>query len=247
MTIEARLENILTKTVADMKACANACDAYARKTFVTKVVVASRWNAALAEYITKFEKRRDEIVYALSFHIAATVNEVDRKLDAMTETLDDNKRKLIQAIELFTKAVTPEQEQLAALIDKKGGFHKLDDEMLLSLRLRFERTHAVIVSTSKDVGRDDADDHSLHLEQNAVEYLEVVRWEAIEDAHNAINNNMKVFETKLNMQIETLKTDIEAMLQVANNALLVEIKAGAHDKLVDDVGPSRACPVTFIR
>ena len=67
----------------DIRACANACDAYAKKKLISKVLQGPRWDDALEHYIRRFEKRRADIEFAMAVHLGINIDIAHRKLDTL--------------------------------------------------------------------------------------------------------------------------------------------------------------------
>ena len=81
VTISARLDDLVKKTAADIKECANACDAYSKKRLLVKVLKGSVWDDIFKEYIQLFIDRRAEFNFAVSIHTGMAVDRVNDKLD----------------------------------------------------------------------------------------------------------------------------------------------------------------------
>ena len=82
-TIQERLQGHVTLMQQDIKECANACDAYAKKKLLHKVLRGSRWDDALQIYIRRFNKRRADIEFALAVHLGVNIDIAHRKLDTL--------------------------------------------------------------------------------------------------------------------------------------------------------------------
>ena len=79
-TIAGRMQNLIEKTEQDIKKCANACNAYAKKNTLSKVVHSSSWDGEFKGYIQGFTARRGEFEFALSVYIGHAVNSANDKL-----------------------------------------------------------------------------------------------------------------------------------------------------------------------
>ena len=79
-TISGRMQNLIEKTEQDIKKCANACNAYAKKNTLSKVVHSSSWDGEFKGYIQGFTTRRGEFEFALSVYIGHAVNTANDKL-----------------------------------------------------------------------------------------------------------------------------------------------------------------------
>ena len=82
-TIQARLEEHVNGIEEDIKACANACDAYSKKKLIAKVLQSQRWDDVLELYVRRFEKRRADIEFAMAIHLGINIDSAHRKLDML--------------------------------------------------------------------------------------------------------------------------------------------------------------------
>ncbi|KAI0356357.1 hypothetical protein OH77DRAFT_1503798 [Trametes cingulata] len=114
LTISMRLEDLVAKTAKDIKDCANACDAYARKRLLVKVLKSHGWDEKLKEYIQLFNDRKAEFTFAISIHTGIGVDRANDKLDTLMSKAD-----LI--LEFFQKTIPREQDTLAKVVRREGG------------------------------------------------------------------------------------------------------------------------------
>ncbi|KAI0645299.1 hypothetical protein C8Q79DRAFT_1011379 [Trametes meyenii] len=130
LTVGARLEDLVKKTAREIKECANACDAYARKRLLAKVFKAPSWEGTLKEYIQLFNDRKNEFCFAISIHTGLGVDSANAKLDVLTTKME-------VVFEFFQRAVSREERILAEAIRQAGGAkailanHGVLQEMLL--------------------------------------------------------------------------------------------------------------------
>lgn len=80
-TIQERLQHLVDKMAEDIRQCANACDAYAKRNIVSKVLLGLKWDDVLERYIKQFNKCRADIEFALAIHLGANIDVAHRKLD----------------------------------------------------------------------------------------------------------------------------------------------------------------------
>ena len=85
VSIKTRMEGLVEETAADIKKCANACDAYLKKKLVVKIVSGPKWETVLARFAGHFHKRRSEFEFALSIHTGLGVDKANAKLDELGE------------------------------------------------------------------------------------------------------------------------------------------------------------------
>ena len=77
------MDELIKQTASDIKECANACDAYARKRLLTKVIKAPSWDATLKGYIQLFSERKGEFSFRISVHTGIQVDRANDKLDTL--------------------------------------------------------------------------------------------------------------------------------------------------------------------
>ncbi|KAH9856043.1 hypothetical protein C2E23DRAFT_948603 [Lenzites betulinus] len=83
LSIGSRLDALIKKTAEDIKACANACDAYARKRLLVKVFKAPSWDGTLKEYIQLFGDRKGEFSFAIAVHTGLGLDRANTTLDTL--------------------------------------------------------------------------------------------------------------------------------------------------------------------
>ena len=89
---------IVEKIASDIKACANFCDTWSKKTSVSKVVKNSAWSEGFKNYIQLFAERKRELGFALSVYTCQTVHIANQRLESIEQKLVDF---LLQWSELF--------------------------------------------------------------------------------------------------------------------------------------------------
>ncbi|KAI0653999.1 hypothetical protein C8Q70DRAFT_550081 [Cubamyces menziesii] len=85
VSIGERMDELIKQTANDIKECANACDAYARKRLLTKVIKAPSWDATLKGYIQLFSERKGEFSFRISVHTGIQVDRANDKLDTLMD------------------------------------------------------------------------------------------------------------------------------------------------------------------
>jgi len=79
-SIEDRLKPLVERAADDIKACANVCDIYAKKSLLAKVFLGPAWNDKLLSFVTRFSNRRKEFEFELSIHTTRGVDQANAKL-----------------------------------------------------------------------------------------------------------------------------------------------------------------------
>ena len=79
-TIKARMQALVSQTATDIKSCANACDTYAKKKLIVKVIKGSIWDGTLKSFIDLFSARRKAFTFALAIHVGVGIDDANRQL-----------------------------------------------------------------------------------------------------------------------------------------------------------------------
>ena len=224
LTIKARMQGLIKQTAEDIKTCANACDTYAKKKLIVKVIKSSSWDETLKDFVTLFAKRRGEFTFALSVHVGVGVDDANKKLKEIDE-------KINKLLSVFQRIVSPEQQELAALVRKKGGAMAVmgDDDTLEDL-LKFRP--ATALDQGKPSGGRDGAEHNGH--QDGVD-LVAVRQELLDSPEIAIKKNWEVFERKYDLQYKALMDNIGKMVHREGDRVIEAFTAGPHDRILDPV------------
>ncbi|OSC99819.1 hypothetical protein PYCCODRAFT_1513435 [Trametes coccinea BRFM310] len=113
-TIGHKLQGVVQNAAQDIKQCANACDAYARKRLLAKVFNAASWDSTFKDYIQRFSDRKAEFRFVISFHTGLGVDHANDKLDVLMAKVET-------VLEFFEKTVPHEHRILAEAIRTAGG------------------------------------------------------------------------------------------------------------------------------
>ena len=217
VTIKARMQSLVIQAAADIKECANACDAYAKLKPVVKVIMSGNWDTTLKGYIDLFVERRREFMFALAMHTGKGVDRANRKLDVLESKLD-------AVLEYFTRAVPPEQQELVTLVAKRGGAEAVkQDDVALQELLYY------------NLGPDS--DAAKHTERDGEEEdgLAVVKRELAEPPEVVIKKNFEVFDRKFRIQQRELAEEIRRAVHHEGDRVIEAVNAGAHDRIRDPV------------
>ncbi|KAI1785889.1 hypothetical protein LXA43DRAFT_99677 [Ganoderma leucocontextum] len=221
-TIKARMQKLIEQTAEDIKMCANACDAYAKKNLIVKVIKSSSWEDKLKGFIDLFANRRKEFTFALSIHVGVSVDDATRKLKEIDTKID-------MVLAFFPKVVSPEQLELAALVQKKGGpTAVMGDNDALKELLKF-RPATAIGQAKRGSGPQGAERNS---HQDGDE-LAVVKQELFDSPELAIKKNLEVFERKFKMQQRELAEEMRRMVHHEGDRVIEAVTSGPHDRIVD--------------
>ncbi|KAI0373412.1 hypothetical protein BV20DRAFT_937448 [Pilatotrama ljubarskyi] len=222
MTIEGRMQVLVKQTADDIRACGNACDTYSKKRLIVKVIKGSVWESTLKGYIDLFAKRRKDFTFALSIHTGMGVDDANRKLSTLDSKMD-------ALLEFFAKAVSPEQRELAVLVQKKGGaMTVMSNNDALKELLDFKPSTAI--SASKRSGEREPLEHNSHVGESN---LDALKTELFESPELAIRRNFEVFERKFKMQQRELAEEIKRTVHHEGDRVIEAVTSGPHDKIID--------------
>ena len=218
------------KTADDIKSCANACDTYSKKKLLVKVIKGSVWDSTLKSFLDLFSSRRKAFTFALALHNGAGIDAANRTLKQLDE-------KLNAVLEFFaTRAVSPEQLELAALVQKRGGATTvMGDNNALSDLLRFKPASASAAGTAKKE-REGAGEHSSHT---GGDELAALKQELFDNPEIAVKKNLEVFERKFLMQQRELAEGMSKMVHHEGDRIILAVTSGPHERIIDPVSCSR--------
>ncbi|KAI0644525.1 hypothetical protein C8Q79DRAFT_777894 [Trametes meyenii] len=221
MTVKARMQELVKQTADDITACGNACDAYSKKRLIVKVIKGSVWESTLKGYMDVFAKRKKDFTFALAIHTGMGVDDANRKLISLDSKID-----LI--IEFFQKATSPEQQELAALVQKKGGATAvMGNSDALNELLKFKPSSAT--NTTKRGDREGVE-HSSH---SGPGNLDALKLELFESPELAIRKNLEVFERKFKMQQRELTEEMRRVVHHEGDRVIEAVTSGPHERIID--------------
>ncbi|KAI0301375.1 hypothetical protein BC826DRAFT_989073 [Russula brevipes] len=205
MSIEDRLKSLVERTADDIKECSNVCDAYTNKNLLAKVLLGSVWDAKLLDFVKLFALRRREFVFELTVHTSRGVDKANAKLDAIgdaTRALDEQMNAMRIMFQLL---VSPEQKQLSALVETKGGVQVLrdDDKMLLDLENELE--------------------------------VDDLRDDIFEDPSTAANKNRTVFSRRFEAQKNYIADEFKTVVQRESDRVIRELNGRAAERILDQL------------
>ncbi|TFK89009.1 hypothetical protein K466DRAFT_487737 [Polyporus arcularius HHB13444] len=219
MTIKARMQELVKQAADEIKSCANACDTYSKKRLIVKVIKGSVWDSTLKGFIDAFASRRKAFTFALSIHIGVGVDDANRRLKLIDAKIDI-------VLEFFAKAVTPEQQELALLVQKKGGpTAVMGDNGTLKELLKFKPSSAMSVT------KRDGAEHKIH--DVGGDDLTVVKEELFDSPELAIRKNLDVFERKFKMQQRELTEEVKRVIHHEGDRVIEAVTSGPHERIVD--------------
>lgn len=82
------MQRLIQDAAEDIESCANSCNAYAKTSLLSKVLLSGSWNNDFKKYMERLLIHRDDFVLALSIYIGEGVNAANDKLNAANMKLD---------------------------------------------------------------------------------------------------------------------------------------------------------------
>ncbi|KAF8178104.1 hypothetical protein K438DRAFT_1978069 [Mycena galopus ATCC 62051] len=212
-TIKGRMQELAKKTAEDIKSCANACDTYTKTRTLVKVLKGPIWEQRLVKFVGIFTDRRGDFEFALSIHTALGV-------DAVNRTAQDLNAKMDMMLKLFQQFVSPEQKEMARLVEERGGQAVLDDDKALEELNDWENksSGSQAISGSKTTKPSDLKD--LKDDLNV-------------DPDSAIDQNMTKFSRKLNFQTRQISEEMNRATARQGDRIISAMSAGPHDRIID--------------
>ncbi|KAI0653783.1 hypothetical protein C8Q70DRAFT_1059002 [Cubamyces menziesii] len=214
-TIQERLQIHVDRVESDILDCANACDTYAKQSLLAKVFSGPRWDEKLQQYIKRFTKRRADIQFAVALHLGMNVDVIHEQLTVLDSKMDS-------VLEYLHCCTPPEERELAALIQARGG----REVVLRSERLLLELVRKRQPSTGQ------AADPKWESRQNTIDIQEI-RAALSEDPEVSISRNSDAFERKFEMQEREL-VRIQEIVHEENKLVIQSMSSGPHDKIRDN-------------
>ena len=124
-------------------------------------------------------------------------------------------------MEMFQKFVTPEQKQLALLVEKKGGDAVIDNEQVMR---ELSDAEASVSATGMERPRP-----AKKFE------LAEIQHEIRDDPADAIAKNAEFFSRKFDIQRRQIQEDIERAVSREGDRIISAVTAGPHERVVDPV------------
>ncbi|KAF8529736.1 hypothetical protein BU17DRAFT_79834 [Hysterangium stoloniferum] len=216
-TIAGRIQKLSEDTEKDIKQCANACDTYSKKKLLVKVLVGSVWENRFLEYLSLFVRRRQEFEFALTIHTA-------RGVDAANETLSDVNARLDLMMQMLKQLVSPEEEEMARLVEKRGGVEAVQNN-----KKALEELNKLAQKNTASLDLISTGPQKTSNENDMEELLEDLRTNPDE----AMEKNEKVFERKFEIQQRQITEQLTRTVRREGDRIISAIASGPHDRLLD--------------
>ncbi|OSX57145.1 hypothetical protein POSPLADRAFT_1050210 [Postia placenta MAD-698-R-SB12] len=235
LTAKPRMQELVEHMAGDIKDCGNACDAYSRVKPVTKVLLGPVWVGRLSKFIDVFAQRRQDFEFALSIHTGRGVDEVNRKMDELNEQT----KQFAEMFEHFMKTcIPPGQAQLVDFVQAKGGPQAVlqDEEALRQLSARQSTSTSRLATASVSTGRTRHKEHLARITGEAADPkddFKRLHEELALDPEAVIENNMKLFQPRFEMQQKHLLEEMESIVHRESDRVIDAVNSGPHVKVVD--------------
>ena len=219
------MQTLVDKTVEDIKACANACDTYAKKKLAVKVLRSSNWDDTFKGFIKTFSQRRHDFTYALSIHVGVAVDDAKRELKKIDEKMD-------LVIEFLMKhAMSAEQQEVAAWVGTRGGA-----SAVMGSNEKLQELVKVSASFSGGAGKHDREGGSAEsVRHGETNDFGTIKQELYESAERAIQDNLDTFERKYKMQQRELAAELSRVMEHTGDRIIKAVTSGPHDRIKDPV------------
>ncbi|KAJ7783010.1 hypothetical protein B0H16DRAFT_1495047 [Mycena metata] len=223
-TIKGRMQEIVKLTADDIKACANACDAYSKKKLVTKILKGPIWEGKLVAFAGTFTKRRGEFTFALSIHTALGVDAANQTLGSVDKTTQEMNLKMDMMMKMFQQFVAPEQKEMMRLVEQKGGLQACQEndkilKELSDLEAKSSGSIGGVPQSTKATGKTSA--------------LEDLKDDLMVDPEVAMEKNLTVFSRKFEVQKRQIVDELTKVIEREGDRVISAVTAGPHDKIID--------------
>ncbi|KAF7322010.1 Protein kinase domain-containing protein [Mycena kentingensis (nom. inval.)] len=213
--LQDRMAGMLQNIADDITACGSACDVYMKKSFLAKTIKAKIYETRLAGYSAQFDGHKKKIVFALQMHTALGVDTANQKLDTQSSHLLSIELKMEM---LFKKLDTPREKDMRSFIAENGGPKAVVEN---------EATLTELVAKS---GETLAGTTGGGTEVDMSKAKKILTKELAEDIDEAFRKNIKLFESKLQMQSEQLQDAIA----FTGEHIIHALSDGAHKRILDN-------------
>lgn len=188
-----------------------------------KVIKGAIWDSTLQGFIELFARRRKDISFHISVHVGLAMDDAKRRLEGIDE-------KMNLVIGFFRTLVTPEQQELGALIARKGGPRAVmrNNDTLKEL-IKFKsgtRAHS-----GKPVDSEKAERKGF----GADDELDDVKEELFEIPEVAIQKNFEVYTRKFLVQQRELAEEVKTVVRHEGDRVIEAITSGPHERILDRV------------
>lgn len=216
-SIKINLEELVLQTADDIKACASACDVYAKTRLLTKVLRSVTWDDLFKQYIELFERRRADFLLRISVHAGLVLEDAHQKLQGIDEKVD----------ELVRSASEPsaEEQRLRAIVERNGGVDVVaaDDTLLKE-----------VVKADPRAAAGPAGEHESEKSSDGVA---AVKAELLESVAEAVERNSEVFQRKFRLQEMKIMEQLACVAHAEGDSIIETVLDGPHNAIHNPVSP----------
>ncbi|KXN81070.1 hypothetical protein AN958_06143 [Leucoagaricus sp. SymC.cos] len=217
ITIKDRMQPLIEKIAKSIQECGSACDAYLKKSFLSRTLKCKVYESRLATWASAFADYRSELERALAVHTAVGVDQANRKLDKQQTTLKNIEGTML---EIFRKLDTPKEREVAKFMDENGGARACieKDDLLTKLISKSGESISSVAQRSTVKGGDDVATARKALLKELTENVDEI-----------FKKNLVVFEAKMAIQRQQITEVMEKQGQQIMSVLL----SGSHERIRD--------------
>ncbi|TDL25432.1 hypothetical protein BD410DRAFT_837606 [Rickenella mellea] len=139
-SVAGRLQTLIAEIKRDINKCGNVIDTYYKQKFLAKFFRAASWENKFMGFANAFDKRKEEIKFALEIHVTI-------KLDTVADQVSSIDIKMDMLIHLF-KDQSPKEKELAAEVEQLGGIEACMHNEGLLAKLDHDKSSREKISTS---------------------------------------------------------------------------------------------------
>ncbi|KAK7062151.1 hypothetical protein R3P38DRAFT_2495366 [Favolaschia claudopus] len=229
-TIRGRMQGAVNGTAEDIKSCANTCDTYTKKKLIVKVLKGPIWEGKLVKYVGIFTKRRGEFEFALSIHTALGVDAANRALNVVDKTTQEMNAKMDLMMKMFQTFISPEQRDMARLVEQKGGLQACEgnDKILRELSEAENKSgnvQAQLGPNTKSAAKATSGSKTFGLDD--------LKDELRTDPDAAAEQNLISFTRKFEVQQRQIIDELSKVVAREGDRVISALTGGPHEKIVD--------------
>ncbi|KAH8814566.1 hypothetical protein DL96DRAFT_417067 [Flagelloscypha sp. PMI_526] len=220
LTIEGRMQTLITNIAKAIKAGGSAIDVYLGKGLISKTLKSMKYKSMLAELATKFEQFKEDIKFALQMHTAHGIDNANRKLDDQAQVLAALSSKLDRFMDQLDTARERDMKSFIAQ-QPNGAKGVLDDNKLLKVLIQ-KSGEGMAAATGGKVSRNEDSDLDLARKMLTKDLQESIRDE--------LEKNAVRFEGKLSL----METHLKDAILNSESKIIDAVQDGAHKNIANE-------------
>ncbi|KAJ3559705.1 hypothetical protein NP233_g11198 [Leucocoprinus birnbaumii] len=220
-TIQDRMQELIKTIAENIQKCGSACDAYLKKSFLSRTLKSQVYERRLVEWASTFAEHRTQLEKALAIHTAIGVDKANQKLDIQQTTLKNIEAEMTRMADIFKKLDTPREKEINKFLEEHGGAKACieQDDLLTKLIAKSGESLTGVLQRSTTKGTDDS----------IVAARKKLLKEIAEDVDDVFKKNFEIFEAKMTIQYE----HIEHMMDRQGKQIMSALLSGAHERILD--------------